>query len=232
MAALTRMAAALLVFAMPMATAASDAPQASQPAFRASPAVERWRHYIAEASQRFGVPQAWIAAVMQAESAGLTHLNGRPITSHAGAMGLMQVMPGTWAVLRRRHGLGPDPHDPRDNILAGAAYLREMHDRFGYPGLFAAYNAGPGRYAEHLRTGRPLPAETRGYIAQLARTPATPSMPAAMLSGTRLFFPLGSAPKPQRSDTQPASAGTDSVPEPPASNGLFVPLNGPSEGNP
>src|SRR3546814_4666575 len=83
---------------------------------------------------------------MQAESAGLTHLHGRPITSRAGAMGLMQLMPGTWAAMRQQHGLGGDPYDPRDNILAGAAYLRAMYDRFGYPGLFAAYNAGPARY--------------------------------------------------------------------------------------
>src|SRR3546814_2650793 len=84
------------------------------------------------------IPQGWIAAVMQAESAGLTHLHGHPITSRAGAMGLMQLMPGTWAAMRRQHGLGGDPYDPRDNILAGAAYLRAMYDRFGYPGLFVA----------------------------------------------------------------------------------------------
>lgn len=219
-----------LALAMPMAAPAQDAPQASQVAFRASPAVERWRPYIVEASQRFGIPQAWIAAVMQAESAGQTQRNGRPITSHAGAMGLMQVMPGTWATLRRQHGLGPDPHNPRDNILAGAAYLKAMHDQFRYPGLFAAYNAGPGRYAEHLRTGRPLPAETRGYIAQLARTPATPSMPPAMLSGTHLFFPLGGAKRPAVSDAEPASDGADSRSEQPASGALFVPLNDPFGG--
>ena len=164
-------------------------------------------------SRRFGVPQAWIAAVMQAESRGQTHLGSRPITSRAGAMGLMQVMPGTWETLRRQHGLGPDPHDPRDNIMAGTAYLRAMYDRFGYPGLFAAYNAGPGRYAEHLRTGRPLPGETRAYIAQLARAPATASMPPAILSGTRLFFALGMA-KP------PAPTSTEALP----ANPLFVTL--------
>lgn len=222
MATLTSIAApvawASLALAVPVAAPAQDAPQAAETPFRASPAVERWRPYIVEASQRFGVPAAWIAAVMQAESAGLTHLNGRPITSHAGAMGLMQLMPGTWAAMRRRHGLGSDPHDPRDNILAGAAYLRAMYDAYGYPGLFAAYNAGPGRYGEHLRTGRPLPAETRAYIAQLARTPATPSMPPAMLSGTRLFFSLGNT-------TEPASSDADTVPEPPVSGTLFVPLN-------
>ena len=88
--------------------------------------------------------------------------------SPKGAIGLMQIMPDTWAGLRLRYRLGRDPHDPRDNILAGAAYLREMHDRFGAAGFLAAYNAGPGRYAEYLAAGRPLPAETRAYVAALA----------------------------------------------------------------
>lgn len=95
-------------------------------------------------------------------------LNGRPITSGAGAMGLMQLMPGTWAEMRAAYRLGFDPHDPRDNILAGTAYLRIMYDRFGYPGLFAAYNAGPARYARHLATGRRLPAETVAYVSAVA----------------------------------------------------------------
>lgn len=200
----------LATLAMPSASFAQSAPTMEH----VSPAIERWRHVIAEASRRFGVPQAWIAAVMQAESRGQTHLGGRPITSRAGAMGLMQIMPGTWEALRRRHGLGSDPHDPRDNIMAGTAYLRAMYDRFGYPGLFAAYNAGPARYAEYLRGHRPLPAETRAYIAQLARTPATPSMPPATLSGTRLFFALGLA-KP------PAPTSAEALPE----NPLFVTLD-------
>ncbi|GGD35513.1 hypothetical protein GCM10011335_43170 [Aureimonas glaciei] len=80
----------------------------------------------------------------------------------------MQVMPATWADLRVRHRLGSNPFDPRDNILAGTAYLREMHDRYGSPGFLAAYNAGPGRYEEYRATGRPLPAETRAYVAALA----------------------------------------------------------------
>lgn len=133
----------------------------------ASPAIERWRPYIAEASLRFGVPERWIERVMRAESGGRTMLGGRPITSHAGAMGLMQVMPGTYRDMARAHALGPDPHAPRDNILAGTAYLRAMYDRYGYPGLFAAYNAGPGRYQAHLR-GRALPLETRIYVEQVA----------------------------------------------------------------
>ena len=119
--------------------------------------------YIDEAAQRFGVPAHWILAIMRRESAG----DARAI-SERGAMGLMQIMPATWAELRARYGLGSDPFEPRDNILAGTAYLRELHDRFGSPGFLAAYNAGPTRYAEHLTTGRPLPRETRDYVAALA----------------------------------------------------------------
>jgi hypothetical protein len=120
--------------------------------------------FIAEASQRFGIPEHWIGAVLRVESAGDVRA-----VSAAGAMGLMQVMPGTWTSLRIRYGLGRDPYDPRDNIFAGTAYLREMWDRYGNAAaMLAAYNAGPGRYDEHLATGRVLPAETRAYIATLA----------------------------------------------------------------
>src|SRR6056297_123238 len=118
---------------------------------------------IAEASARFAIPEHWIRAVMQAESAG-----DPGAVSRAGAMGLMQVMPGTWAALRQDHDLGADPFDTRDNILAGTAYLRAMLDRYGtVGGMLAAYNAGPGRYDAFLSEGRPLPAETRAYVAVL-----------------------------------------------------------------
>ena len=106
---------------------------------------------------------SWIRAVMHAESGEDIHA-----LSPKGAMGLMQIMPATWAGLRARHGLGANPYDPRDNILAGAAFLRELHDLYGSPGFLAAYNAGPGRYEEHLATGRPLPDETRAYVAAIA----------------------------------------------------------------
>lgn len=147
----------------------------------ASPAqaetVADWRSYIYEASARFGVPVAWIERVMRAESGGRTTANGRPIRSSAGAMGLMQLMPPTWAEMRTRLGLGSNPDDPRDNILAGTLYLRLMYDRFGYPGLFAAYNAGPKRYADYLAGRVRLPSETVGYLASVA--PAAPGpMPA------------------------------------------------------
>ena len=146
----------------------------------ASPAAaelpDRWAVYVVEASSRFDVPAEWIRRVIVAESGGRTVLNGRPIVSRAGAMGLMQLMPGTWRDMRALLDLGSDPHDPRDNILAGTAYLRMMHDRFGYPGLFAAYNAGPTRYARSL-AGERLPRETIAYLAKVAgsNAPRPPS---------------------------------------------------------
>jgi hypothetical protein len=119
--------------------------------------------FIAEAAQRFAIPAHWIRAVMQLESGA----NERAI-SPKGALGLMQIRPKTWVELSVLYRLGIDPLDPHDNILAGTAYLREMHDRFGSPGFLAAYNAGPERYQQHLTSGRPLPAETQAYLAALA----------------------------------------------------------------
>lgn len=125
--------------------------------------VNPYAGYIAEASRRFGIPESLIRAVMHVESSGRVRA-----VSPKGAVGLMQIMPDTWAGLRLRYRLGRDPRDPHDNILAGAAYLREMHDRYGAAGFLAAYNAGPGRYAEYVAAGRPLPAETLAYVAALA----------------------------------------------------------------
>jgi len=125
-----------------------------------SEAVDRFAKLIDSASGRFAVPAPWIRAVMQVESGGDEHA-----ISPRGAMGLMQLMPATWAELSARYGLGLDPFDPRDNILAGTAYVKDMHDRFGSAGFIAAYHAGPARYEQHLATGQPLPAETTAYVA-------------------------------------------------------------------
>jgi hypothetical protein len=127
------------------------------------PAARPFTAFVTEAAQRFSIPESWIRAVMRVESFGDTRA-----VSQKGAIGLMQVMPKTYAELRVRHRLGADPCDPHDNILAGAAYLREMLDRYGAPGFLAAYNAGPARYDEHLMKGRPLPVETQDYVAKLA----------------------------------------------------------------
>lgn len=151
-----------LLAALPIGQALALAQQAN-PTPAPSPVTHPYAPHVADAARRFGIPEAWIWAVMRVESAG----NARAV-SRAAAMGLMQIMPGTWAQLRARHGLGTDPFDVRDNIMAGAAYLREMYDRYGNASaMLAAYNAGPGRYDDHLSRGRPLPAETVAYLARL-----------------------------------------------------------------
>jgi hypothetical protein len=78
-----------------------------------------------------------------------------------GAEGIAQFMPRTasW------HGLA-DPFDPIDSLRHSAAYLRELLNRFGNLGLAAAaYNAGPARVSAWLTSHRPLPGETRNYVA-------------------------------------------------------------------
>ena len=117
---------------------------------------------IAEATQRLGIPADWIRQIIRAESGGDPHA-----ISPKGAMGLMQLMPKTWAELRGRYDLGSDPFDPHDNILAGTAYLRQMHNRYGSPGFLAAYHAGPGRYEDYRDRHRTLPPETQSYVAEL-----------------------------------------------------------------
>jgi hypothetical protein len=125
-------------------------------------AAVRWQAFIDEAASRFSVPASLIRGVIRIES------NGNPkAVSPKGAVGLMQLMPDTYAELQVRCGLGADPTDPHDSIIAGTAYLRDMRERFGTTGFIAAYNAGPQRYEEHLATGRPLPDETLAYVAEL-----------------------------------------------------------------
>jgi len=127
------------------------------------PAHDPWGPWIAQASRRFDVPERWIREVMRQES------GGRPgVTSRAGAMGLMQVMPGTYRELQARHGLGADPYHPWDSIMAGTAYIRQMYDLYGSPAFLAAYNAGPRRLEGHVWGGRGLPTETRNYLARVA----------------------------------------------------------------
>jgi hypothetical protein len=131
--------------------------------------LSRWDGHIAQASERFHVPKAWIVAVMRQESGGRTMLDeGVPIVSHAGAVGLMQVLPETYVEMAGQYKLGGNPFEPRDNIMAGTAYLRWLHHKYGYPAMFAAYNAGPGRLEDHLK-GASLPAETRAYISGIAK---------------------------------------------------------------
>ncbi len=127
------------------------------------PPEDPWGPYIREAATRYNVPEQWIRAVMQQESGG-----EEQAVSPVGAMGLMQVMPGTYETLRQSYQLGDDPFDPHNNILAGAAYIHEMYDEFGSPGFLAGYNAGPDRVESYLTGTERLPDETVNYIASIA----------------------------------------------------------------
>ncbi|GAV33051.1 Soluble lytic murein transglycosylase precursor [Roseomonas sp. TAS13] len=127
------------------------------------PEGDPWGPHVREAASRFAIPERWIREVMRQESAG-----NPTATSRVGAMGLMQVMPATYDILRSRYGLGSDPYEPRSNIMAGAAYIREMSDQFGAPAFLAAYNAGPQRLSDYLAGNSELPGETINYLARIA----------------------------------------------------------------
>ncbi|WP_246719279.1 lytic transglycosylase domain-containing protein [Aminobacter ciceronei] len=208
----------------------ADAAQQSLP-------TDPYAAHITEASRRFAVPASWIRAVIRKESTG----DARAV-SGAGARGLMQIMPGTWEELRSRWPLGQDPFDPRDNILAGTAYLREMHDRFGSPGFLAAYNAGPARYEAYL-AGHPLPAETLAYVATLstlidggplagsASTPLSPGGAETLWPSSPLFVraAVGTEPTPFERENSAAaerSVMPDAIAIKPRSNGLFAARTG------
>jgi hypothetical protein len=150
---------------------ASAQTASAAPSNATGPRTQSVDSLVDEASRRFAIPSLWIRSVMQVESGG-----DAQALSPKGAIGLMQIMPETYTALRQAFGLGADPYQPRDNIMAGAAYLREMLDLYGTSGFLAAYNAGPSRYAEHLATGEPLPEETQIYLSRLA----------PMLSGARI----------------------------------------------
>ncbi|TQF83686.1 lytic transglycosylase domain-containing protein [Elioraea sp. Yellowstone] len=169
-------------------------------------ADDPWAPYIAEAASRFDVPETWIREVMQRESGGRHRA-----VSRAGAIGLMQLMPGTWRELRGRYRLGSDPFLPRDNILAGTAYIREMYDRFGAPGFLAAYNAGPGAFARALAGRHRLPPETQRFVAAIAPriegiAPASGAVPTAhaALQGAIAGSPRPARPVLSADQTRPA----------------------------
>ena len=182
------------------------------------PPSDPWGPYIREASAKFDMPETWIRALMRQESGGQLYRGGRLITSSAGAMGLMQVMPGTYAELRARHNLGPDPFDPHENIMAGVAYMREMYDMYGAPGFLAAYNAGPNRLDDYLANQRALPDETRHYVAAIGpslayasprkRSPAEQyamnQLPLYIPAGTRFGYGATQLPTVQVASAAPA----------------------------
>jgi hypothetical protein len=181
-----------------------------------------WQPFIEEAASRFDLPSRWLAAVIHAESAGCDFMDGRPTTSAAGAMGLMQLMPSTWELFKQRLNLGRDPYDPHDNILAGAAYLRELYDRYGWPGSSAAYHAGPARYDDYLTTGRSLPRATLDYLARIDRSLARMSIDSPSLSVAA--EPTFSADRELFVARKASVAVTDAHTDRTTTDGLFVAL--------
>jgi cell division septation protein DedD len=161
------------------------------------PAHDPWGPYIAQAARRFDVPERWIREVMRQESAGRVSA-----TSRVGAMGLMQVMPGTYRELQGRYGLGPDPYHPWDNLMAGTAYVREMYELYGAPAFLAAYNAGPRRLEDYLWGNRGLPDETRNYVARIGPriAGASPNRRAAPEVYAAAELPLNIPAGPRRGD--------------------------------
>ncbi len=218
-------AALLALAALPAVPAAAREPG------RHALAVHPYAAYVTEASQRFAIPEAWIWRVMHVES------RGRPrAVSQAGAMGLMQIMPATWAMLTARHRLGSDPFDVRANIHAGAAYLRMMWDRYGdVPLMLAAYNAGPGRADAFAAGRRRLPAETVAYIAAIAPSigvsgvaslaPAPTSMAPAWRSAS-LFAARSDGAAEAATGAEPLQPERNNRAAPHAAAALFVPLSG------
>ena len=207
---------ALVVPVIYTGTTSAELGKCILPSLQASP--ETIANAVDKASRRFHVPPGWIRAIMRAES----HADARAV-SEKGAIGLMQLMPATYEELRITHDLGPDPFNPRDNILAGAAYLSELFERYGESGFLAAYNAGPQRYEEYLR-GRRLPNETTEYVARLApklgleHVPATQVPASSDMHHASIFVALTAAKQTQGtmddSGVNSASRSQKAVPHP------------------
>jgi hypothetical protein len=193
-------------------TRVSYRPPAARNYAEPGPPSDPWGPYVREAAGRFAIPETFIRAVMRQESGGHEYLNGELITSRAGAMGLMQVMPATYATLAQRNGLGPDPYDPHDNILAGAALIKELFDKYGSPAFLAAYDAGPRRLDDYLAGNGELPNETVAYLDNVAPRlvgAAPMSGPLVAFAGTAAPAP---SPVPQQAPVEVAEAGQPTQP--------------------
>ena len=125
--------------------------------FRAVPAAEAYDDLIKEAALLYKLDENLIRGVMRAESSF-----NPMVVSSAGAQGLMQIMPALAKELDVT-----DPFDPRQNIMAGARYLRQLLDAHaGNVKLaLASYNAGPGNVARYK--GVPPFRETRNYVRKI-----------------------------------------------------------------
>jgi soluble lytic murein transglycosylase-like protein len=124
----------------------------ASPNVTTEPSSSGLRTMVQQAAESQGLPEALLNAVVSAESG-----HNPNAESYKGAMGLMQLMPGT----ARSLGV-TDPFDPMQNLMGGARYLRGLLDQFGdVPTALAAYNAGPTRIRN---SGGRWPAETTNYV--------------------------------------------------------------------
>ena len=120
------------------------------------PTADNICHALEQSAAENALPVAFFARLIWQES----RFDALAV-SPKGAAGIAQFMPTTasW------HGLA-DPFNPIESLPHSAAYLRELLDRFGNLGLAAAaYNAGPAQVSAWLTSHRPLPGETRNYVA-------------------------------------------------------------------
>ena len=121
-----------------------------------SPSVKDgdWRSRISDLSEKYGMDENLVRAVIRMESGGKTDA-----LSSKGAMGIMQLMPGTAKMLGVE-----DPYDPVQNLEGGIKYLSQMSDKYDgdLEKTLAAYNAGPGRVDSY--EGIPPFAETQHYV--------------------------------------------------------------------
>lgn len=140
-----------------LATATSNSPVVAN---HATPSLKNYGHIIQQAAKKFDLPDRLISSVIQHES----NFDSNAV-SHAGAQGLMQLMPGTAKFLGVKNSF-----DPEQNITGGARYLRQMLNQFNgnIEHALAAYNAGPGNVKKF--GGIPPFKETQNYVSKVLNT--------------------------------------------------------------